>query len=194
MALMRLAVRVFACLSLIAAEATYAADNVVDGDSGVLYVNGELTQGACNIDTGSRWQTLSMGNVSSGDLITPGRRGHAHAFHLHLRDCINSGLEEENRKIGVIVRVSDQPEFRISFISREDLDEPGLIAVEGAKGFGLRLENVTHQPVDINQQGEPVILQADSDELTFWLTPERTRAELKEGAWRSVVNMRFSYE
>ncbi|MFP3524590.1 type 1 fimbrial protein [Pantoea sp. SIMBA_072] len=178
----------------LSAGAFGATRDVADGDTGVLYVGGELTRGACNIDTTSRWQTLQMGYISTGELGLPGQHTHGRAFHLHLRDCISSGVEEENQMSGEIIRVADQPEVRISFISEQDAEDPQLIAVEGAKGFGLRLEDAAHRPVAINRRGEPLVLQAGSDELTFWLTPERTRAVLHEGAWRSVVNMRFSYE
>jgi len=171
-----------------------AAMDVADGDSGVLYVNGELTRGACNIDTASRWQALAMGSISSGELSYPGSQAHGKAFHLRLRDCISSGIEEASRQTGEVVRVSDQPEVRISFVSEQDADNPALIAADGAQGFGLRLEDGAHHPVAINHRGEPLVLQAGSDELTFWLYPQRTRAALREGPWRSVVSMRFSYE
>ena len=167
---------------------------VADGDTGVLYVNGELTQGACNIATDSRWQTLAMGNISSGELAWPGQMAHGRAFHIHLQDCVSHGTEEETRQTGGSVRVTDRPAVRISFISEQDASNPQLVAVEGAEGFGLRLEDSQHRSVAVNRRGEPMVLQAGSDELTFWLIPERTRAALHEGAWRSVVNMKFSYE
>lgn len=167
---------------------------VADGDNGVLYVNGALIQGACNISTDSRWQTLDMGSISNGELAWPGQRAPGRAFHLHLQDCISHGIAEEAKETGEIVRVTDEPEARISFISEVDVNNPQLIAVRGADGFGLRLEDAEHHPVSINGRGEPSGLQEGNDELTFWLVPERTRAVMHEGAWRSVINMRLSYE
>jgi len=172
-----------------------AADrDVADGDSGVLYAEGELVQSACNIDTASRWQTLAMGDISTGALAWPGARAAGRAFHLRLRDCISSDTTELIRQTGQLVRVTNQPEVRISFISETDTNDPQLIAVEGAEGFGLRLEDSAHHLVFPGRRGEPLVLQGRNDDLTFWLVPERTRAALHEGAWRSVVNMRFSYE
>lgn len=170
------------------------AREVADGDNGVLNVNGALTQGACNISTDSRWQTLDMGSISSGGLVWPGQRAPGRAFHLHLQDCVSHGIAEEARQTGEVVRVTDEPEMRISFISEVDINNPQLIAVRGADGFGLRLEDDHHHPVSINGRGEPFGLQEGSDGLTFWLIPERTRAAVHEGAWRSVINMRLSYE
>ncbi len=167
---------------------------VANGDNGVLYVSGELTRGACNIDTASRWQTINMGNVNSGELTVPGKKAQGKAIHLRLLDCISSGIEEGEKRTGTVVRVVDQPEVRISFISERDQDNPQLIAVQGAEGFGLRLEDGQNHLIQPGTEGEPLVLQAGDDELTYWLYPERTRAALHEGAWQSVVNMRFSYE
>jgi hypothetical protein len=113
---------------------------------------------------------------------------------LHLRDCISSGLEEGGKQTGTVVRLEGQPEVRISFVSEKDLDDPQLIAVHGAKGFGLLLEDSLHQMIQPGVEGEPLALQTGNDDLIYWLTPERTREALLEGAWRSAVYMRFSYE
>ncbi|ELC6383281.1 type 1 fimbrial protein [Enterobacter hormaechei] len=171
-----------------------ASDTIADGDNGTLYVNGELTRGACNIETASRWQTISMGDVTTGELKSPGDRGHATAVHLHLRDCTEDGPDEGRKREGPVVRVVDQPEVRVSFLSERDADNGELYAVQGAKGFGLRLEDADYHIVDPGDIPEPLAIEPGSDELTYWLQPERTHARLQEGAWRSVINMRFSYE
>ncbi|WP_158784162.1 fimbrial protein [Pantoea sp. BAV 3049] len=171
-----------------------SADEGVDGDNGVLYVSGELTRGACNIEGDSKQQAVRMGTIGSGELTLPGRKAHGKAFHLHLRNCISSGPEEEERQTGTVVRVEDQPEARISFISARNADDPQLIAVQGAEGFGLRLEDHKHHLIQPGGEGEPLVLQTSNDDLVYWLIPERTRAKLQEGAWRTTVYMRLSYE
>lgn len=171
-----------------------ASDTIADGDNGTLYVNGELTRGACNIETASRWQTISMGDVTTGELTSPGDRGHATAVHLHLSGCTEDGPDEGRKRDGTVVRVVDQPEVRISFLSERDADNRELYAVQGAKGFGLRLEDAGYHAVVPGDIPEPLAIEPGSDELTYWLQPERTRTRLQEGAWRSVINMRFSYE
>lgn len=167
---------------------------IADGDNGILYVNGELTHGACNIETSSRWQTINMGNVTTDELVTPGGKGHATAVHLHLLDCTESGPDEAENQNGTTVRVVDQPEVRISFESERDANNSGLFAVQGAGGFGLRLEDTAYHNVVPGARGEPLVIEPGSDELTYWLIPERTRAPLQEGAWHSVINMKLSYE
>jgi fimbrial protein len=170
------------------------SDVIADGDNGTLYVNGELTRGACNIETASRWQTISMGDVTSGELASPGDRGHATAFHLHLRDCVESGPDEEAKQDGTVVRVIDQPEIRISFMSEHDVNDSVLFAVHGAEGFGLKLEDAGYHDVVPGGAAEPLVIAPGSNDLTYWLQPERTHALLQEGAWHSEINMRFSYE
>ncbi|OAD98029.1 fimbrial protein [Pantoea sp. OXWO6B1] len=172
----------------------YADDNIANGDSGVLYVGGELTHGACNIETSSRWQTLAMGTINSGELSRPGVKAHGKSFHLRLRDCVTNSTEDEKITTSNSLGIMDEPVVRISFVSKLDEDNSKLIAVSGAKGFGLLLEDAAHHPVQLNQIGEPMVIDGNSDELIFWLFAQRTVAPLHEGAWHSVVNMRLSYE
>lgn len=179
---------------LVAMTRASASDTIADGDNGTLYVNGELTRGACNIETASRWQIIDMGDVTTGELAVPGDRGHATAVHLHLSNCTETGLNEVRKQNGTVMRVEDQPEVRISFLSERDADDPRLFAVQGADGFGLRLMDVDYHVVAPGGIPEPMIMEPVSGELTYWLQPERTRARLQEGAWHSVINMRFSYE
>lgn len=184
-----------ACTLMLSLGVRAADDDViVDGDTGVLSVSGELTQGACNVETTSWRQTIDMGVISSGELAYPGAQGKAKAVHLHLRDCISGGLTEGEAKTGTVVRTEDQPEVRVSFVGQQDVSNPALIAVQGAEGFGLRLEDRTHHTVVPGELGEPLVVSADNAELTYWLVPERTRAALQDGAWRSAVYMRLSYE
>lgn len=189
-------VAVLGCMLLVlplVAGAT-PANEAVDGDNGVLYVSGELTRGACNIEADSKQQAIRMGVISSGKLAGADKHARGKAFHLHLRDCISSGTEEEEKQTGTVVRVEDQPEVRISFVSTKNADNPQLIAVQGAGGIGLRLEDHLHHLILPGEPGEPLVLQPGNDDLTYWLIPERTGAPLQEGAWHSTVYMRFNYE
>lgn len=171
-----------------------ASDIIADGDNGTLNVTGELTRGACNIETTSRWQSINMENVTTGELASPGNRGHATAFHLHLRDCEESGTDEARKQNGTVLRIVNQPEIRISFVSERDADDTELFAIQGAKGFGLRLEDAQYNTIAPGGKAQPLALEGGNNVLTYWLVPERTHGEIQEGVWHSVISMRFSYE
>lgn len=176
-------------------KAAYAGDNdVVDGDTGVLYVSGMLARGACNIDSDTLQQSVNLGTLRSGELLNPGDQSSGRAFHLELHDCFDPeampqpGLDG-NRSIG-----DGLPFVRVSFMSAADSDNPALIAVNGAQGFGLRLEDSSHRTVPLNQQAEPLRVKNGDSVLTYYLLPERTHAILREGAWQAVVYIGMNYD
>lgn len=187
-------VGVLTLLSVSSVAVAAIGDDIANEDRGTLYAYGELVRGACNIDTGSRFQTLDMGAISTGELASPGSKGRGKEFHLLLRNCISGGTEEESKRVGAVVRAVDQPEVSINFYSEHDESNPHLLAVHGAKGFGLQLEDEHHHLIPPGQRGDPLVLDQGDNTLTYWLYPVRTREVLREGAWRMVVNMRFSYE
>lgn len=182
-------------LMLATGQAAYAGENdVVDGDTGVLYVSGALARGACNVDSDTLEQSVNLGTLSSGELINPGERGAGRAFHLKLHDCFDPEAisqlgRDGNRAIG-----DGLPFIRVNFMSAADPDNHALIAVNGAQGFGLRLEDARHKAVPLNQQAEPLRVKNGDSVLTYYLLPERTHASLKEGAWQAVVYVGVSYD
>lgn len=182
-------------LMLATGQAAYAGENdVVDGDTGVLYVSGTLARSACNVDSDTLQQSVNLGTLSSGELINPGERGAGRAFHLKLRDCFDPEAVSQPDRNGNSAIGDGLPFVRVNFMSAADSDNHALIAVHGAQGFGLRLEDDRHKAVPLNQQVEPLRVPNGDSVLTYYLLPERTHASLKEGAWQAVVYIGISYE
>lgn len=182
-------------LMLAIGQAAYAGENdVVDGDTGVLYVSGTLARSACNVDSDTLQQSVNLGTLSSGELINPGERGAGRAFHLKLRDCFDPEAVSQPDRNGNSAIGDGLPFVRVNFMSAADSDNHALIAVYGAQGFGLRLEDDRHKAVPLNQQVEPLRVPNGDSVLTYYLLPERTHASLKEGAWQAVVYIGISYE
>ncbi|MGE9551307.1 fimbrial protein [Erwinia amylovora] len=179
---------------IFSSEAQAGADDVVAGDTGVLYVSGTLARGACNIESDTAQQTVDFATVSSGELRYPGDRGRGKDVHLRLRDCFDNEatathIHTGNEEIG-----DGLPFVRVSFMGAVDPDNSSLIAVHGAGGFGLRLEDQQHHVVRLNEQGEPLRVASGNPVLTYSLSPERTHVPLKEGAWQVVVYIGLSYD
>ncbi|MGF9658953.1 fimbrial protein [Pantoea agglomerans] len=182
-------------LMLAIGQAAYAGENdVVDGDTGVLYVSGTLARSACNVDSDTLQQSVNLGTLSSGELINPGERGAGRAFHLKLRDCFDPEAVSQPDHNGNSAIGDGLPFVRVNFMSAADSDNHALIAVYGAQGFGLRLEDDRHRAVLLNQQAEPLRVTNGDSVLTYYLLPERTHASLKEGAWQAVIYIGMSYD
>lgn len=182
-------------LMLAIGQAAYAGEkDVVDGDTGVLYVSGTLARSACNVDSDTLQQSVNLGTLSSGELINPGERGAGRAFHLKLRDCFDPEAVSQPDHNGNSAIGDGLPFVRVNFMSAADSDNHALIAVYGAQGFGLRLEDDRHRAVLLNQQAEPLRVTNGDSVLTYYLLPERTHASLKEGAWQAVIYIGMSYD
>lgn len=182
-------------LMLATGQAAYAGENnVVDGDTGVLYVSGTLARGACNVDSDTLQQSVNLGTLSSGELIHPGERGTGRAFHLKLRDCFDPEAVSQPDRNGNSAIGDGLPFVRVNFMSAADSDNHALIAVHGAQGFGLRLEDDRHKAVPLNQQVEPLRVKNGDSVLTYYLLPERTHVSLMEGAWQAVIYIGMSYD
>lgn len=176
----------------VAARADDGIDNV-DGNTGVIHVYGQLVRGACNIETGSAQQTIDLGSVSENMLLHPGDTAPGKKVDIHLTDCISDEVVEAVNQEGNITRTIDEPLVEISVTGATDGNDPALIRVFGAEGFGLLVEDSEHHVITPGGSYSPAILNRGSDTLSYWLKPERTMAVLKYGSWRSTLYVKFDY-
>ncbi|MEL5596584.1 fimbrial protein [Serratia ureilytica] len=168
-------------------------DGLVDGNYGVLRVYGTLTESACRLDMASADQTVNLGNVSTGNLAAPGERGALIPVELRLHDCLRTS--SANRDVrGNLTWSASQPAVSFTFTGVQDLTNSQLIQAQGVSGIGLRLQDADRQNVILGQKGKPLLLTPSSNLVTYYIAPERTRNELRAGAYYANVNFRLSYE
>lgn len=166
---------------------------LVEGDNGVLHVSGVLTESACRLEMSSEDQTVEMGNISTGELSVVGSRGSPVAVQLRLRDCIRSASNNPDM-LGNVSWSSNMPAMSLTFFSENDQTNPKLIRASGINGVGLRFTDSADSELVPGEQAKPQFLAPGSDVLTYYITPERTAAPLKPGAYFASVNFRLSYE
>lgn len=166
----------------------------VEGEHGELHVFGSLTEGACSLDMTSARQDVNMGNFTTASLGMPGDQGMPVSVTLKLRDCFRTRGESADHRIGSLVWDTMQPVVTATFVAPADVDNPQLVAVRGAQGFGLRITDRQGRDVRLGDRGAPQWVMPGQDELVYRIIPERTAAPLGAGAWRSVVNFRLNYD
>ncbi|MCK6964555.1 fimbrial protein [Enterobacter bugandensis] len=160
------------------------------GDHGVLQVTGMLTQGTCRLDMQSVNQSVDLGNTEMASLKRVGDRGTPVAVQLFLRDCqVRDGWQTNSSTV-----VPRQSVVTVSFSGLQNTDNPALLKVLGASGFGLHLMDRQMRDVHLGRAGNTQPLNPGNNELTYYVVPERTRAPLVEGAYRAVFDFRLSYD
>ncbi|HAT4919958.1 TPA: type 1 fimbrial protein [Serratia marcescens] len=175
--------------------AANAVDNWdVEGANGVLYISGALTESACRLEMDSARQDISLGEVTTGRLVQPGDRGAPVAFQLRLRDCLRGPTASRDERTGALLWAHDQPAVRVAFNAPADADNAQLVKVQGASGMGLRLLDAHGRDVRLGSRGAPLWLTPGNSVLSYSITPERTVAPLRAGAYRAMVDFALSYD
>ncbi|MEL5640079.1 fimbrial protein [Serratia ureilytica] len=176
--------------------AAKAVDNwEVEGANGVLYVSGALAESACRLEMDSARQDIVLGDIGTGRLAQLGDRGTPVKFELRLRDCQRGSAAVRDERNGALNWALDQPAVRIGFTAPIDADNPQLVKVVGASGFGLRLLDSLGRDARLGSRGAPLwIAPPGTDVLTYTIAPERTSALLQSGAYQAIVDFNLSYD
>lgn len=172
-----------------------AADNWnVDGANGVLHVRGALTESACRLDMTSAYQDVWLGETGTARLAQVGAQGKPVAVQLRLQDCLRAPANNRDERSGNLLWSAHQPAVSLSFVAPADADNPQLIAVRGASGVALRMEDTLGRDIRLGSRGAPLLLDEGQDRLDYIVTPERTRAPLQAGAYSAHVDFRLNYD
>ncbi|MCC4106633.1 fimbrial protein [Serratia ureilytica] len=164
------------------------------GNHGVLFVHGALTEGACRLEMASAYQDIWLGETTTGSLATPGSRAQPVAFQLRLRDCMRLGAATRDPRLGYRLWDAYQPAVTVSFTAPADADNPQLAQVQGASGLGLRLLDADNRDVRLGSRSRPQLLALGDNGLRFSVVAERTRAPLLAGAYRAAIDFRMNYD
>lgn len=191
-------IKIFTLLIILVASESFAytppdaGSGAIDGETGEIHVVGVLQANACNINAQSRNQIINLGPITTDSLTYLGERGEAHQLRFRLTGCMDLQDALLTDAPGTLISGKILPKVHVNFVSDRDSKNPELIAVKGATGFGLRLENDRHKAISI---GDPdIILKSDDNTLTYYLVPERTRGKMHEGSWQSHLYVRLSYD
>ncbi|MGJ3356022.1 fimbrial protein [Providencia sp. Je.9.19] len=165
----------------------------VDGSHGTLYVHGALTESACRLAMSSVYQTINLGTVGTGQLQHVGQTGHPVAIELRLEDCL-SGESRSRTAQGNLLWSQQMPSMKIRFLAPIDTQDPRLAAVIGVQGIGLQFSDATRSPINLGEYSTPQLVSPGQNQLTYYVTPVRTSAQLNAGAYQALIRFQVSYE
>lgn len=169
------------------------ADNWnVDGQHGVVYVKGSLTESPCRLAMASSYQTVEMGNIDIGLLQRDGK-GNPVPFQIALEDCLESATQLENVQSGRVTWSASQPAVKIRFLAPTVSMMPDFVQVYGVKGLGLAVTTSSGTLLPVGQQSEPRLLPSGQSQLIYYVTPVRT-GPLQSGAYSALMAFEMLYD
>ncbi|MGM0939175.1 MAG: fimbrial protein [Pseudomonadota bacterium] len=164
----------------------------VDGQHGVVYVNGSLTESPCRLAMTSSYQTVAMGSLDTGTLQHNGK-GTPVPFQIELEDCLETGTRLENIQTGMTAWSSSQPAVKIRFLAPTVRLHSDFVKVTGAEGLGLAVTTPSGALLPMGQNSEPQLLPSGQSQLTYYVTPVRT-GTLVPGAYSALIAFEMIYE
>lgn len=168
-------------------------DGLVDGNYGVIRAHGTLTESACRLDMRSADQSVSLGNVATGDLQHSGDNGNLIPVALYLHDCLRTSSANHDVR-GNLAWSASQPAVSFTFTAIEDPVNPQLIKAQGVEGIGLRLKDAHRNNVVLGQKGKPLLLTPANNVVIYYIAAERTRDALRAGSYWANLNFRLNYD
>lgn len=164
----------------------------VDGQHGVVYVSGSLTESPCRLGMASSYQTVEMGNLDIGTLKQNGQ-GSSVPFQIELEDCVDTPTKLENKRSGLSIWSMNQPAAKIRFLAPTAGNLPNVVKVNGAGGLGLLLTTAKGDLLSIGEASSPQWLSPNQNQLTFYVTPVQTGL-LQPGAYSALISFEMQYE
>ena len=177
---------------VLAAES--GSGNEIVGTVGWLYVEGAMHEAACRIQMDSRWQNISLPDVSPQALTRPGDAGDATPFQIKLEGCIRSAGRVVDQQKNTLAWSSQQPIVTLTFAGVAAASNPALFGVNGTTGIGLRLMDSKGQQIRPSVYSEPQFLNPGDNTLQFSVAPERTAATLMPGSYSATLDFQIHYQ
>lgn len=160
----------------------------------MFHVSGALLENACSLTMDSAYQEIWLGNTGTADLRRAGDQGTPVAIKLRLRGCVRTDGGRRDAHGGALVWSRTEPVIGLRFRAPADMDNAELASVTGAAGFGLRLTDALRRPIDLNKPSRPWFVGPGDSVLTYYVTPERTSAPLRAGAFHAFINLYLTYD
>ncbi|EJO30312.1 fimbrial protein [Achromobacter marplatensis] len=164
------------------------------GPHATFHVSGALLENACSLAMDSAYQEIWLGNTSTADLNRAGDQGAQVAIKLRLRGCVRTEGGRRDEHGGALAWSRAEPVIGVTFGASADMDNAELASVTGAAGFGLRLSDALRRPIDLNKPSRPWFVKPGDSVLTYYVTPERTSAPLRPGAFHAYINLYLTYD
>lgn len=165
-----------------------------DGQHGVLYVSGSLTENPCRLAMTSSYQSVLLGNTKMADFINNDGQGRPVPFQIELLDCLETSTMLENVQTGQVAWSSTQPAVKVRFLAPTAPFMTDYAKVNGAQGIGLVLSDSQGKYLPLGKESNPILLPLGQDKLTYYVTPVRTTGPLVPGAYSALICFEMLYE
>lgn len=149
--------------------------------NGIVNMQGAIIDTACAIAAGDEQQTINLGVLPIASLASQGK-GAAHAFSIHLTDCVLDRTEQP---------FTPWKGFQITF------DGPGsgaLFALQGkASGVSLRISDGAGNIASAGQPLPPQLISPGTMRLEYYLTPVINHNPLIAGNYFTTIRFKLDY-
>ncbi|HHR6139490.1 MULTISPECIES: fimbrial protein [Providencia] len=166
----------------------------IDGQHGVIYVSGSLTENPCSLAMISSNQSVSLGNISRAELNNSTGSRSPVPFQIELLDCLEVHTELKDIQTGNQIWSSTQPGVKVRFIAVAVPSFTDVISVNGAQGLGLRITNSEGQILPIGKNSKPMLIASGQNILTYYVSTVRTSGALIAGSFSALVAFEMLYD
>lgn len=165
----------------------------VAGNVGKLRVYGALVESACRLEMSSLDQTIDLGNIQTADLKFVGDKAKSTDFSIQLEDCISTQTNIKNVTTDTDLWSTDQPGFKVRFLAKSEPFFPNLIAVSGAKGIALQLNETDGVEIKLGMDSKPLLVTPKQEGFNYKVTPVRI-GDLEANAFQSIISFEVIYD
>lgn len=170
-----------ACLLalLIGIQGANAADN--------LKFTGTIVASACDVDTSSANQDVTIGQFSPADFPTVGTTTAAAKFNIKLKDC---SADIAGSKV-LFSGTSDNSDQTLLALSDTGKGTEGKMAT----GIGVQILDANQNPISINNSDSDVYPLVEGDNtLDFYLRYKSTKTDVTAGDATAVMYFDMNYQ
>ena len=165
----------------------------VAGNVGKIRVHGALVESACRLEMSSLDQSIDLGNIQTADLKFVGDKAKATTFNIQLEDCMSTQTNIKNVTTDTDLWSTDQPGFKVRFLAKSEPSAPSLVAVSGAKGIALQLNEADGTTIDLGMESKPLLVTPLQEGFSFLVTPVRI-GNLEANAFQSIISFEVIYD
>lgn len=152
-----------------------------DEETGLLTIQGEITDAACAIATGSKEQSIDLGTIPIS-LIKQDGKGPEKSFSIHLINCNLIRHNSQNQLWNAVELTFDGP------------SEDNIFSIFGyAQGVGLSLRNSSDINIIPGRPVSKIDITPPSMRLDYHVRLVSNTKPLQSGSYYSAIRFKLEY-
>ncbi|NDJ55757.1 type 1 fimbrial protein [Enterobacteriaceae bacterium 4M9] len=190
----------FQAMADISVSPLHSDPDHIKEDSGIVRFHGNVFASPCVLSSESRFQDVSLGDISARSFHSAGDRSQPVTFKVYLRDCLKGAATYRNNiaasQTGQEWRTytTSEQAVQMTFIGESDPGNSSLLRTTGSSfGAGLRLMSVDGKPYVLNQTQAPLLVKTGDSVLTFQAALESTDSSVTAGEFSGLMRIKMEY-